>query len=94
MENPHYDRIGITPQEISLRDQVGVSLDPDQIESVGACVRALIENAPTYQEKIRELRRQYFYNFGSAGEAGGDYILTRLSHASAQKKAAAKAANA
>lgn len=93
VENPHYDRIGITPQEISLRDQVGLSVDPDQIESVGTRVRELIENAPAYQEKIRDLRRQYFYNFGSAGEAGGDYILTRLSEASAQKKAA-KAANA
>lgn len=78
MENPNYDKIGIVPQEISLRDRIGVSLDKDKLDKVRETVIMLLGDSQ-YAKKIEEIRNSYFYNFGSQGKAGVDYLLKQLS---------------
>lgn len=77
MENPNYEKIGIVPQEVSLRDRLGVSLDKNELDKTAETVKMLIESK-TYHDSIKTIREQYFYNLGSHGQAGGEYIVKSL----------------
>ena len=78
MENENYKNIGLEPQEITLRNVLGVALDKDEIESKFAdTVKSLIGNED-FAESIRTKREQYFYNLGSGGVHGAKYIIRYL----------------
>ena len=76
--NPEYQKIGIVPLEISLRNQVGLSVDTNEIYRVPEVLHKLLEHQEDYFQRIGELRDSYFYNFGSSGEAGAKYIVSAL----------------
>ena len=79
MENPHYDKIGLVPQEIQLRSQLGVALNKEQLDQTAQVVRNLLKNQD-YHDEIKAIRERYFYHFGSNGSFGGEYIVDRLTH--------------
>ncbi len=76
--NPNWENLGLTPVEISLRNEIGVSLNPDELDRVRDTVAELIENTPTYRERIDARFATLIYNHGHAGEAGARYILSSL----------------
>ncbi len=76
--NPEYSRLGITPLEITLRNEVGKSLGEEELSKAGQAVRELIDDRGYYAQKSKALREQYFYNFGRSGEVGAKYILHSL----------------
>ena len=78
MENPNYEKIGIVPQEIQLRTELGTALEKDELaEKVRPAVSALLEN-DQFAEKLEKKRETYFYNLGSHGAEGAKYIIGRL----------------
>lgn len=76
--NPNWENLGLTPVEISLRDELGRSIDPKDLDQTAAIVRELIEDTPLYREKIDSRFDSLIYNHGHAGEAGAKYILQSL----------------
>ena len=78
INNPEYTRLGIEPLELTLRDQVGIRVSPDQLSGLDEKLKTLLEQAPAYAQKIGQLRDTYIANFGHSGETGGRYILTQL----------------
>lgn len=76
--NPEYSRLGITPLEITLRNEVGKSLGEEELSKAAQAVRELIDDRGYYAQKSKALREQYFYNFGRSGEVGAKYILHSL----------------
>ena len=78
MENENYKNTGIEPQEIVLRNVLGVALEKDEIPSKFAdTVKSLMGNED-FKESIRAKREQYFYNLGSGGTHGAKYIIRYL----------------
>ena len=77
MENPNYEKIGIIPQEISLRSRLGVALDKNELDKTAETVKMLI-GSETYRESIKSIRQEYFYNLGSHGKFGGEHIIKSL----------------
>ena len=77
VENPNYEKIGIVPQEIALRDRLGVSLDKDELDKTAQTVKMLTESVDR-REIIADIREKYFYNLGSHGKYGGEYIVNSL----------------
>lgn len=77
MENENYEKIGIVPQDIALRDIVGKSVNKEDLVNVKDIVNDLISDT-TYKEKLLKLRETYFYNFGSNGKYGVTYLLSQL----------------
>lgn len=69
INNPDYGKIGIEPLEFSLRSQVGVSLDPDQLSVLPDTVRQALEQGARYERQILAIRDRYIANFGSSGKA-------------------------
>ena len=72
--------------EISLRSQVGIRVDPKNMEDLAGKLQKLLDDAPAYKEKIQAIRDKYIANFGHSGEVGGRYILNQLKTRQQAKK--------
>ncbi len=78
MENENYENINIEPQEIRLRNVLGVALDKEELaEKFADTVNSLLSDN-SFKEKIEKQRESYFYNLGSGGAEGAKYIINRL----------------
>ena len=86
VENPDWKEIGETPCEIYLRDKVGIALEKDEIGKAGDAIRELDEKADEYAKRIKQIRSEHLYSYGSAGAEGVKYILTRLTEIQKKKK--------
>ncbi len=78
VENPNYENLGILPQEIRLRNVLGVDINPDELESkIASTVKSLL-NDESFKETAKKEREEYFYNLGSHGSVGAKYIIKKL----------------
>lgn len=78
VENENYEKIGIVPQEIRLRDVLGVSLDKEELDTQVATTVEDLLNSAEFTDKLIAEREKYFYSFGSKGNVGGKYIVNQL----------------
>lgn len=78
MENENYKNIGIEPQEIRLRNVLGVALDKEELAGSFADTVSRLLSDNTFKEKIEKERESYFYNLGSGGIEGAKHIISRL----------------
>ncbi|MCL2559336.1 MAG: membrane protein insertase YidC [Turicibacter sp.] len=76
--NPNYESYDVEVLDITLRDKVGVSVEMDQLETVGAVVSQLLNEKETYQHKIEEVIENYLYHPHRSGEASAKYIMNQL----------------
>lgn len=83
--NPDYQKIDTVPLNILLRDKLGKSLKPDQMDHVAETVDHLVMHKEQYEEQINELAHKYIYNLGTSAEVGADYMIKSI-----QRKAAAR----
>ena len=64
--------------EMFLRDKLGLSINPTNLEKVGESVDYLLENSPEYEKRIEEIANEYIYNLGTSAEVGGRFIIEEL----------------
>ena len=76
--NPNWEKIGLTPVEITLRDVVGVSVEKDEVAGCRAVAKDLFVRADEYEKKIADVLANHIYNQGKAGEIGANYLLGSL----------------
>ena len=76
--NPNWEKIGLTPTEITLRDQVGISVNKEDLQGCDEIVKKLLASSEKYEAIITETLNKHLYNIGTAGAAGADYILRSL----------------
>lgn len=84
--NSEYERIGITPAEVILRDQIGIRISPDSLCGTHEKLVELLEHVDEYKERNYQLRDKYIANFGHSGEVGGQYIIDSLREKIAKRK--------
>ncbi len=77
INNPDYDRITVAPLEFTLRDQVGIRVNPQETEGLAEKIRTLLGDE-SYGERIRQIRGKYIANFGRSGEVGGQYLIDEV----------------
>ena len=85
INNPDYDKITVEPLEFSLRDQVGIRVNPKEIEGLAEKIRALLGDE-SYSGRIAEIRDKYIANFGRSGEVGGQYLIDEIKKQVAARK--------
>ena len=78
MENENYKNIGIEPQEITLRNVLGVALEKNEIKEKFADTIKQLMSSDDFKEKLKAKRQEYFYNLGSGGSEGAKYIIRYL----------------
>ena len=76
--NPEYEKIGVVPINIFMRDSIGCSLNLDQLDRVAEEATRLIEQRELYHDKIDAFVKQYVYHLGTSAKVGANYIKLRL----------------
>ncbi len=77
--NENWEKIGCTPIEISLRNELGVALEKTELNRVGETVASLLDGTERYAKTIADRFQSMIYHHGAAGEEGARYILRSLS---------------
>lgn len=77
--NPNWERIGCEPIEITLRNEIGASIEKSEVVNVGKHVEYLLAHGAEYEDSIERALHKVVYNVGSAGRVGAGYILKSLS---------------
>ena len=73
--NPEWQKIEYPPLNISLRDELGKSLDMDQLDKAAETAQYLLDNTQMYQEKINQLAHEYVYNLDGSAAVGARYMI-------------------
>lgn len=73
--NKEWKRINIEPINIFARNQIGKSVDPNEIEKVTEVAKELVDGQAKYREIIRQFRSEHLFNIGNCGEIAGQYII-------------------
>ena len=76
--NPNYELYGLEVKDITLRDVIGISVDMDQLETLGDKVDYLLANKDEYKEVIADVVENHLFYPRRSGEAGGRYIINQL----------------
>ena len=76
--NDEYQVIGITPREISIREEVGMVVKPSEIDSVPDILVQLRQNQAMFTTRIDHAIKQTVFQLGGSGQAGAEYILSQL----------------
>ena len=82
--NPDYRDIDVTPFDISIRNQIGIALEPGQIDQIAPAVHRLLHEQAFSPDSIAALRSQSLFNIGKAASVGADYLINRLIEQSRQ----------
>lgn len=72
--NPEYEKVGIEPFEVRIRDEIGKSISPDQIGAAGKYVRDFLDHEKEYRGKIAAVREKNIFNFGASPRVGEEII--------------------
>ena len=78
LQNPNWEKVGITPMEISLRDQIGRSLEKNQLDQADGVIAEMAEHPEEWAERIKGVKEKNVFNPGGAGKAAAEYILNSL----------------
>lgn len=76
--NPDYEEIGVKPFDIVIRDQIGISVETDQLSTLNQVVDRLLHGNDYTKDAIKQMREKYLYNVSKSGEIGAKYIIQRL----------------
>lgn len=76
--NPDYEELGIEPFDITVRDEIGISVDTDKLDGLDNVVERLLNDEVYSSDSIAKIREKYLDNIGKSGEVGARYIIGKL----------------
>ncbi len=76
--NPNWEKIGCEPIEITLRDEIGVSIEKSDVERIGEIVGNMFGHSAEYTQKIEKALHKAVYNVGYSNAVGAAYLLKKL----------------
>ena len=76
--NPEWEKIGMTPTNITFRDLAGVSVDTGDLARIPSVIDDILAHPDTFRDRIDKMLSDYFFNPGHSGEVAGRYILDSL----------------
>ena len=78
VSNKNWEKLGITPTDISLRNEIGVSYDPKNLSGLADTVADVVANPEKWAQQISDVRERTIYNLGKGGEVAGEYLLNTM----------------
>lgn len=84
--NENWQKIGCTPIEITLRDEIGVSIEKSEVENISSIVKNMFKKASEHEQRIEKALHTAVYNVGHSDPVGAKYILRRLIEMQEKKK--------
>lgn len=77
-DNPEWEKIGLQPVQKTLRNQIGMSIEKEEVPNCKKTVDYLLASGEEYNQKIAKIYDELIYNHGCAGQKGAQYILKSL----------------
>ena len=84
--NPNWQKVGITPIEIKLRDILGVQVNKEDLVNLDKIIDKTLEDKEKFKSQIEKYFEDFTFNHGHAGEVGARYILKSLLEKQNNKK--------
>lgn len=76
--NPEYDRIDVTPINISLRNVIGRSVAVGELDKIDDIIADMLVEREKYEDIITSVRSERIYNIGKSKILCGKYIIKSL----------------
>ena len=83
--NPDYKEIDIEPFDVTIRNEIGISVECNALDGLDAVVDKLLNNEVYSPQAIANIREKYLDNIGRSGEVGARYIIGKLIEYSKRK---------
>ena len=84
----NYMKLGIESFNVKMRNVIGKSMKPDEMDKVKDNVSSLLDKKDEYRDIISKTREEYCYNLGHSAEECGKYIIKECMNQIAKKKEA------
>jgi YidC/Oxa1 family membrane protein insertase len=84
--NPEYEKIGIIPLNISLRDEIGCSLNLDEFDKLESVIIEMLSNKKQYYEQIGTYVNDNVFNIGTSHIVGARYIIDSIKNKIERKR--------
>lgn len=75
VRNPAYQKLELEPMEVTIRNEVGFVLKPDELEKAPLVIKNLLSDPERFREKIAQLRKKILFNFGTSVQTGAQEII-------------------
>jgi len=76
--NPNYKKIPLAPLDISLRDEIGVSVDVSKLKELPVLISNLLSNQSDWEIRIKRVLEKNIFNIGMSDQVAGNYIISTL----------------
>ena len=91
VRNPEWQKLtSWLPMDISIRDEIGRSLEPDDLSGMRDVVEDMVQHPDRWSEEIRQVRERSIFNLGHGGEKAGEFLLGEILSQQDKKKGAKK----
>ena len=77
IHNQEYEKLKLTPLEVSLRKDIGKVIPPDYLRDLISNINDLFNNT-NYRNEIINKREKYIFNWMSSAKIGANYIIKRV----------------
>ena len=84
--NPEYQKIDTVPINIWMRDEIGATVKPDEMDKVAGVVENMLASSDEYYKKIDDFVHEYDYHVGESASVGGNYIVEAIQRQIKKKK--------
>jgi YidC/Oxa1 family membrane protein insertase len=74
VNNPDYASLGIEPFEASVREQIGVVVDPANLDALVPAVTELTRAPETWRARLQGVRDANIFNVGTSGAVAAQHI--------------------
>ena len=80
MLNPNWEKLGIEPLDISLRNLIGRAVNKEDLGSVNEVVTEMLEHRDEWHDRIMKTREENIFNIGHSGAEAAKYVISRLTN--------------
>ena len=77
--NKEYEKIGLVPFEISIRDKIGEIVPVQNIETIPERIEFLYSHDNNFENKIQKIRNDAIFNIGESGKVTASEIIRIIS---------------
>lgn len=76
--NPDYKMLGIVPLDIRVRDEMGRSINMDDLQATNEIIADFLSNKAAYRKRIESVMEYALYNPGSSAAVEAEYIVSSI----------------
>jgi YidC/Oxa1 family membrane protein insertase len=77
--NKEYEKIGLVPFEISIRDKIGEIISVQNIETIPERIEFLYSHDNNFENKVQKIRNDAIFNIGESGKVTANEIIRIIS---------------